>query len=211
MGSVSRAIREYLAQFILIVFSVVFGLYLSERIEDRKERQAAEDLLVTIESEVKDNTQLLEHWYPYHHEIYKNLDSLSKDAEFVEQFINDKYFLFERLFHRGTFMSRSPASDAWEIAKAHPLIVKIDYDKYLILSRIYNQQEVTFANMQEEIFALFNTNGVNARKDAKSNLELIANHIRELVAREKQLMYYYRKGEKMLHPEADGEAAPVSK
>ncbi|MEO1655580.1 MAG: hypothetical protein AAFU64_18705, partial [Bacteroidota bacterium] len=76
-------ILEILIQFVLIVFSVVLGIYLSERIEEGKKRKESEELLAKIKSEVKDNIQLLEKWAPYHQKIHKNLDSLSKDSAFV--------------------------------------------------------------------------------------------------------------------------------
>ena len=136
-------------------------------------------------------------WAPYHQEINKNLDSLSKDPAFIAAFKNNKYTIFERLFTRGTFLSRMPINDAWDIAKSHPLIVNIDYDKLLILSRVYKQQELTFKSVFE-IFELFNSKDINIEKDAKSNLELISNRIQEFVALEKQLMYYYKQAEEIL-------------
>ncbi len=189
--------KQYIGQAALIVFSVVLGLYLSERIEERKKRKESEELLTQIKSEVKDNITLLEEFVPYHQEMHRNLDSLSKDSVFIEDFINDKFLLFEKLLTKGTFMGRSPANDAWDIAKSHPLIMKIDYDKLLILSRIYNQQEGTF-EPADEMFELFFSKDVNIEKDAKSNLELMSNRMHELVARETQLMYYYKQSEKIL-------------
>jgi hypothetical protein len=169
-----NTIKQLITQFVLIVFSVVLGLYLSERIEEGKKRQESGELLRTIKSEVIDNLRLLEDWVPYHQAINKNLDRILSP-----------------------FMSRRPASDAWDIAKSHPLIVNIDYDQWVILSRIYNQQETTFEPATEMI-KLFESKNVNIGKDAKLNLELMANQIHELVAREEQLMYYYRKAEKIL-------------
>ena len=120
MANKGNAIKEYIAQFILIVFSVVLGLYLSERIEERKEMQESDDLLTTIKTEVKDNMDLMKYWAPYHEEIKDKLDTLSGDALFIEQFVNDRDILYERLLTRGNFMGRRPASDAWDIAKSHP-------------------------------------------------------------------------------------------
>lgn len=193
----NSTIKGNITQFVLIVFSVVLGLYLSERIEDRKTRQESKQLLTTIESEVKDNIRLLKKWSPYHLEVYKNLDSLSNNEEFIQEFVNDKTILFSKLFTRGTFMGRLPASDAWDIAKSHPRIVNIDYDKLVKLSRIYNQQEVSFEPGMEMI-ELFKSKHVNTKKDAKSNLKLMSNCMRELVALEEQLMYYYNKAEETL-------------
>ena len=71
-------------------------------------------------------------------------------------YINYEYVFFEQLFTRGTFMGMSPINDAWDIAKSHPLIVNIDYDQLLILSRIYKHQENTF-EPGFKMFELLNT------------------------------------------------------
>lgn len=184
--------KETITQFFLIVFSVVLGLYLSERIEESKNKRASEELLATVKAEAVDNIALLNYWVPYHDEIQKVLDSLSKEEAFVEAFVADKFVFFEQVMHRGTFMGRQPASDAWDIAKAHPLVVNIDYDKWVILSRIYSQQKMTF-EPGFEMISLFESRDVNEPSEAQKNLELLSNHMFELVAREKQLIYYYRK------------------
>ena len=197
-----NTIKQNLTQVILIVFSVVLGLYLSERIEERKNIQESNNLLAKIKSEVNENINLMEDWGLYHQEIYENLDSLSTNQEFIEEFIKDKSIFFEKLFTRGTFMARMPSNDAWEIAKSHPLIVNIDYDKILILSKIYNQQKSTFEPMNG-IFELINSKDINTKNDAKSNLASIAERLHELVAREKQLLYYYNNGREILDLQDD--------
>ncbi len=200
----SNTVKQIITQCILIVFSVVLGIYVSERIEERKKRQESAVLLSKIKSEVKDNIRLLNKWVPYHHQIRNNLDSLSQDPAFIEEFIADKFVFFERLLTEGTFMGRSPASDAWDIAKSHPLIVNIDYDILLILSKIYNQQAVTF-EPGYKMFELFNSKEVNTRTDAQSNLVLMSNHIDELTARERQLIYYYKEAKETLDLQDDRE------
>jgi len=102
----------------LIVFSVVLGLYLSERIEDRKNKKEAAKLLSRIKSELKANKNLLDYWVPYHTEMVESLDSISNDKMFVGNFINDNSAL-NQIFTRGTIMSELPANDAWDIAKSH--------------------------------------------------------------------------------------------
>ena len=197
MNRKNISLEQVITQFVLIVFSVVLGIYVSERIEERKKREEAEVLLSKIKAEVIDNKTLLEKWVPYHYQINDKLDSLSKDPEFIEEFITDKFALFEAILTKGTFMGRAPSNDAWDIAKSHPLVVNIDYDKLLILSKIYKQQEATF-EPGYKMFELFNSKDVNIRKDAQSNLVLMSNRIHELAAREKQLMYYYQQAEEIL-------------
>ncbi len=195
-------IKQNITQVILIVFSVVLGLYLSERIEERKKRQESEILLAKLKSEVLDNLTLLEYWVPYHQEIYENFDSLCTNEEFVAEFIDNKFNVFEKLFTRGRLMTEMPSNDAWDIAKSHPLIVNVDYDKLLALSRIYSQQKNTF-EPGKDMFNLFNSKDVNTEKDAKLNLRLMVNHISELVAREMQLMEYYNEAKEPLDLKED--------
>ncbi len=197
MENNSNSIQQVITQFVLIVFSVVLGLYLSERIEESKKRKESEVLLGRIEAEVKDNISLLREWLPYHQEMHKNLDSLSNDEAFITEFINNKYTFYKTLVTRGTFMGRTPANDAWDIAKANPLITNIEYEKLLILSRVYNQQASTYGVLFE-VFAIINAKDFNAETDAKINLEVLADRLHEFVAREKQLMYYFNESEGIL-------------
>ena len=198
MGKNTIAIKEYIMQCLLIVFSVVLGLYLSERIEERKTRQESYELLTTIKSEVNNNMKLLEKWGPYHRDILKNLNSLSQEEEFIAAFVNDKDVLFEKLFTKGTLMDRTPVNDAWDIAKSHPLIMNIEHDKLIILSRVYKQQEMTFKPIMLKIGDLFNSKDVNKEQEAKSNLDILSNHFHELVAREIALMGYYKEAAEIL-------------
>jgi len=135
-NAMKNSILKYISQLILIVFSVVLGLYLSERIEDKKNEKEAAKLLNKIKLELNENKEILDHWVPYHRSIVNNLDSLSKNEVFIENFIKDKSTLY-KLFSRGTIMNDAPSNDAWDIAKSHPLIVNVDYEALLILW--YNQ------------------------------------------------------------------------
>lgn len=190
-----NSILKYFSQIFLIVFSVVLGLYLSERIEERKNKKNASKLLIKIKSELNENKKLLDYWVPYHGEIVNSLDSLSKDNYFIENFINDKSVLYEA-FSRGTIMSDTPSNEAWDIAKSHPVIVNMDYEKLLILSRIYNQQKITYESIPQLIELMISTE-FNAREVARPNLQLFRNKLEEIYGRELQLVNYYNQAVKL--------------
>lgn len=192
-----KSIISNITQLILIVFGVVLGIFLSERIEEQKNNKEALMLLSKITSEVSDNKSLIEYWAPYHGDIAKGLDSLQNDEVFVESFINDKSALFKEVLTRGNFMGRMPSSDAWDIAKSHPLIVNFDYDELLILSKIYNQQKSTFGSV-DKISEVFFSPDFNTRENAKFNLQKISNLMQEIVSREMQLIEYYNEAEGIL-------------
>lgn len=191
-----ESIIKNITQVLLIVFSVVLGLYLSERIEDRKNEKEATKLMSKIKSELNTNIKLLEEWVPYHREIVKKLDSLTNDEVFIEEFITDKTRLYS-IFSKHTLMGETPTSDAWDIAKSHPLIVNFDYDELFALSRIYNQQKTTFEPISRLIELLLSAD-LNARERARVNLVLFKDQLDDISMRELQLISYYNEAEEML-------------
>ncbi|MEM6517303.1 MAG: hypothetical protein AAF688_14050 [Bacteroidota bacterium] len=192
-----KSISNSLYQVFLIVFSVVLGLFLSERIEEFKNEREAENLLSKIKSEVNDNKALVENWAPYHQEIVKKLDSLSNDLAFIDEFSNNKVALFEKAFTRGTLMSVMPTNEAWDIAKSNPLIVNLEYDQLLVLSKIYNQQELTFEPFTK-ISEVFLIPDFNSKSNARINMIKLKNLIREIAAREMTLINYFNQAESIL-------------
>lgn len=194
-NGVGKSIISSVKQLFLIVFSVVLGILLSEKIEENKNEKEAALLLSKIKSEVNNNKQLLEYWTPYHSKIVKDLDSLIKDETFVNDFINDQSTLFSKVLTKGNLMGDFPSNDAWDIAKSHPLIVHFDYEDLLILSRIYNQQKMTY-NSVPKIIDLFLSADFNSKKKAETNLKLFKNLLREIVSRETQLLRFFNDAEK---------------
>jgi hypothetical protein len=192
-----KSILTNIRQLLLIVFSVVLGIFLSERIEESKNKKEAALLLEKIKSEVNSNKKLLAQWTPYHREIVNRLDSLSHDEEFINQFIADESTLFNTILTKGSLMGRSPSHDAWDIAKSHPLIVHFDYEALLILSKIYKQQEMTYKAVPK-MMELFLSADFNARANAKSNLRTFKNQMQEIASREIQWLHYFRDAEKIL-------------
>ena len=185
-----KSILSNLTQIFLIVFSVVLGLYLSERIEEAKNNKEASKLLSRIKSEIKENRELVAHWAPYHKQIAIKLNNLTEDEKFIQGFIKDESVLFQKILDRGTFMSTMPTRDAWDIAKSHPLVVNIDYDELIIISRVYNQQKVTF-DAATEISKVFLSPDFNSSEKAKVNLKILKSQMREIVSREYQLLEYF--------------------
>lgn len=196
-NGVGKSIISSVKQLFLIVFSVVLGILLSEKIEENKNDNEAKLLLSKIKSEVNNNKQLLEYWTPYHSKIVKDLDSLIKDETFVNDFINDQSTLFKKALTKGNLMGDFPSNDAWDIAKSHPLIVHFDYEDLLILSRIYNQQKITY-NSVPKIIDLFLSADFNSKEKAETNLKLFKNLLREIVARETQLLRFFKEAEEKL-------------
>lgn len=191
-----ESMLKNISQVILIVFSVVLGLYLSERIEDRKNERESTKLLSKVKSELNENKKLLDYWIPYHGEMVKSLDSLSNNEIFIENFVKDKSALY-KVFTRGTIMRETPANDAWDIAKSHPLIVNFEYDELLILSKIYKQQKATYESFPKMIESLLSPD-LNTKENARRNLQLFKNQLQDITSRELKLISHYNQAEIIL-------------
>ena len=192
-----ESILKNITQVLLIVFSVVLGLFLNERIEERKANKEASKLLATIKSEVRENKKLMESWVPYHQEILESWDRLYSDEKFLQDFVEDHTVLYSEVFTKSSILGRTPTHDAWDIAKSHPLMVNINYDELLILSKLYNQQGIAFDPM-EDIITLNRSPDFNSEEKAVENLKLFKNLMEDLLALELQLMYYYNQADEIL-------------
>ncbi|PQJ23444.1 hypothetical protein [Tenacibaculum sp. SG-28] len=184
-------------QVLLIVFSVVLGLFLNEKMEERKNEKEATELLKKIKVELRTNTSILNEWMPYHREIVSRLDSLSANDKFIEKFYKDKNTIYS-LFYKKSLLGETPGSDAWDIAKAHPLIVNLEYDILFSLSRIYKQQAATFEPLFKLEELLFSPT-FNTKENAKTNLLIFKELLHELSMRELQLTNLYQEAEKTIH------------
>ena len=192
-----KAIVQNIKQVLLIVFSVVLGLYLSERIEERKNEKEAAKLLAKVKSELNENKKLLDVWVPYHREIVRSLDSLSQKEFFLEDFIEDKSALYQ-VVTKGTILSDMPSNDDWDIAKSHPLIVNFEYDELLILSKVYNQQKISFESLPNLIELVLSPD-FNSRVQARPNLQLFRDKLNDIASRETQLIDYYNEADEILN------------
>ena len=194
-----QSLTNYIIQIVLIVFSVVLGLYLNGRFEDLKEKKEASKLLSKIKAELNENKILLDSWVPYHGEIIEKLDSLSTSEQFVQDFTKDKLAIYAA-FNRGTIMSDMPAADTWDIAKSHPIIVNFDYDELLTLSKVYNQQKFTYESIPKLIEFMLSTE-FNSKDNAKQNLALFKDKLEDIYGREMQLVNYYNSANEVLNYE----------
>ena len=190
-------ISKNITQLILIVFSVVLGIFLSEKIEERKNKKEAALLMAKLKTELNLNKKILNEAFPYHREILVNIDSLVQDDSIIEKFKADETILFEKAFTQGSIMSDFLSADAWDIAKSHPLIVHFDYDELLMLSKIYSQQQMTYESIPKMIQLLLSPDFNNDER-AKLNLMGFRNQLWEITGREARLSNHYNEAKKVL-------------
>ncbi|MEP6596373.1 MAG: hypothetical protein ABJA71_10530 [Ginsengibacter sp.] len=144
-----RTWKEYLGESLLIIFSVLFALLLTEIINKRHERQHKLEIINTLSAELINNKKAEEEQYQYHLQVLKNIDSALANPAFQHQFINNGEIDLDIIAPHGV-LYRDLNDVAWQVAKQDNIFSKINLSDYSLLTDIYDQQ-VRIVNSEQAI------------------------------------------------------------
>lgn len=134
-----RTWKEYLGESLLIVFSVLFALLLTEIFNNIHEKQGTHEILNAVKMELMNNLQNEQEQYQYHLQVLKNIDSALANSAFQHQFINNGIINLDIIAPDGV-TSKDLNDIAWQVAKQDNIFSKIDLVDYSLLTDIYDNQ-----------------------------------------------------------------------
>lgn len=139
--TVERDWKEYIGECLLIVFSVILALVVTEFINNLNEKKRTSEIMQELKDELVENKKMEEEQYTYHLQVLKNIDSALQHPEFAKQFINDsgEIHLTHTIAPDGV-MKHDLNDVVWQIAKQNNIFSKIDISTYSLLNNIYNNQ-----------------------------------------------------------------------
>jgi len=137
---VIRNWKEYLGESLLIVFSVLLALILTEIINKIHEDRQTSVVLRQLSQELKENKRLETEQLAYHHLVLRNIDSALKHPEFANQFISNGEISLSSIAPMGILL-HDLNNVAWELAKQNNIFPKLDLTTYGLLTNIYDQQQ----------------------------------------------------------------------
>jgi hypothetical protein len=142
--------REYLGESLLIIFSVVLALFLTERFTKLHEEQQTRQILRELRAELIDNERSEQLQYAYHLQVLKNINAALHDSALAKSFIkNGEIDSALRPIAPQGVLIRDLNDVAWQIAKQNNVFSKIDLNTYSVLTDIYdNQQRITNSELQ---------------------------------------------------------------
>jgi hypothetical protein len=144
-----RTWKEYLGESLLIVFSVVLAIILTEILNNIHEDNLTRGVLRQLRQEIMTNKTLEEDQYQYHLKVMKRIDSAMHNPAYAEQFINNGQVHLNVIVDSGVL--RHDLNDvAWQIAKQNNVFSKIDFSTYSLLTDIYDNQQ-RIAKAEDEI------------------------------------------------------------
>jgi hypothetical protein len=148
---VERDWKDYMAECLLIVFSVILALVLTEFIDNLNDKRKTSEILCELKDELIENKKNEVDQYAYHLQVLKNIDSALRNPGFAKKFINDsgEINISNTIAPHGVM--RHDLNDvAWQIAKQNNIVSKIDFSTYSLLNDIYdNQARIT--NSEDKI------------------------------------------------------------
>jgi len=134
-----RNFKEYVGEALLIIFSVLLALGVTELIDSWHEKQQAREVLHELREEIMHNKESEEIQYAYHIQVLKNIDSAMRNPAYAARVIDSGYFHLDSIAPHGV-MYRDLSDVMWQIARQNNIFSKIDLSTYSLLTEIYDDQ-----------------------------------------------------------------------
>jgi hypothetical protein len=136
---VIRDWKEYLGESLLIIFSVLLALFLTERVNNLHEKKLAGEMVKNIIQELENNRKAIEETQTYDKLVLKNIDSFLTDKNAAMTIVTGSEFHLSMIAPDG-ILYRYLNSDAWEVAKNNDIMSKLDLETLSVLVRVYEDQ-----------------------------------------------------------------------
>ena len=137
---IERDWKEYAGECLLIVFSVILALVVTEFINNLNDKRRISEVLHELKQELIENKKMEQEQYAYHVQVLKNIDVALKNPAIANQFISNGEIKLKIIAPEGV-LRHDLNNVAWEIAKQNNIFSKIDISTYSLLNNIYNNQQ----------------------------------------------------------------------
>jgi hypothetical protein len=141
--------QDYLGESLLIIFSVLLALIVSEIINKMHENNQTKQLLLDLRTELIENQKKASEQYEYQKKVLATLDSAIEDPKIQGEILKNAVFDLKRIAPYG-ITYRDFNDIAWQLARQRDIEAKIPLADLGILTNIYKDQE-HINKMEEEV------------------------------------------------------------
>ena len=131
--------KEYVGESLLIIFSVLLALILTEFINNLHDKKNTREVLHSVVDELKHNKAAIVEMRKYNISVLANIDSTLANKDRQKQFISDGEFHLNIIASDGV-LYRYLDDAAWSIARNNNVIAKLDVETVALLTRVYDDQ-----------------------------------------------------------------------
>lgn len=147
--TVERDWKEYLGECLLIVFSVILALGLTEYFNSLHEKKKANEILHQLKQELISNKDDALEQYKYYQQVFRLIDSAKQNPIFAKKFLDSGKIHLDIIMPKGALL-HDLKEVAWQQAKENDVFARIDIDTYGKLYSIYANQQ-RFLNLEPSI------------------------------------------------------------
>lgn len=190
--TVERGWKDYMGECLLIVFSVLLALGLTEYFNGLHEKKQAYEILHQLKEELIANKKNAAVQYAYHLQVFKRIDSAKNNPVFAKQFLDSGKVHLAVLMPEGA-LYKDLNEVAWQQAKQNDVFKYLDFSAYSLLTDIYNNQE-RYLNLEPSLANLL----VNYQSRDAANIQTTLTLIHDvlfawIVERTPRLINQYQK------------------
>jgi len=161
--------KEYVGESFLIIFSVILALIVTEFFNNLHEKKETRELLNNIRTELEVNKKFETEQYAYQLKVLRSIDSALADPKIQNAIVSNEEFHHEKIAPQG-ILYRKLNNAAWEAAKSHDILSKIDIKTVNTLTYIYQDQDRIMKVEDEVAKIIFSA---DSRKTENTRLTLI--------------------------------------
>jgi hypothetical protein len=194
---VLRGWKEYVGESLLIIFSVLLALILTEYFNYLHEKKDTGELITNIRNELITNRKLEVEQYAYQLKVLKAIDSAMASTEMQKKIVSNGEFHLNYIAPAG-ILYRVFDDAAWEVAKSHNISSKVDIKTIYMLTNIYTDQ-VRIMKVEDEVAKVIFSPESRKPENARTTLILIRDNYKGwAVDRANGLLYQYDQAIKAL-------------
>lgn len=163
--------KEYLGESLLIIFSVLLALFLTEYFNKLHDKQNTREHLKNIIAELNQNKQYIQEMQQYNLKVLANIDSALIDKQRMDKIVSNDEFNLKLIAPDGA-LYRYMNNEAWSVAKSSNIISKLDFQTDVMLTRVYGDLD-RMMKVEDEVAKVFFSRESRDPKQAHASLILI--------------------------------------
>lgn len=141
--------KEYFGESLLIIFSVLLALILTEYLNKLHERRKTKEMLRSIVIELNHNKKAIEEMKVYDLIVLKKIDSALINVSLQNKLVgNDEFHL--NIIAPDGILFRYLDKDSWVVAKNNDILSKIDIESVSILTKVYEDLD-KMSKVEDEV------------------------------------------------------------
>ena len=163
--------KEYFGESLLIIFSVLLALFLTDYINKQQEKRNTKNLLNDILVELTHNRIAILEMQGYNQKVIDKIDSVLVNIRLQNELVsNDEFHL--KLIAPDGVLYRYPRNEAWTIAINNNIMSKTDVETATSLTQLYEDQG-KIAKVEEDVAKILFDRASRDPKQVHLTLEII--------------------------------------